>query len=68
MLLYNPGKFSVTVCIFMANRNNIIIKISSIFDIFGVVSLEFGDGKLVTGFVIVLARLCFLLCNCLMVG
>lgn len=68
MLLYNPGKFSVTVCMFMANHNNITMKISRIFDIFGVVSLEFGDWKLLIGFVIELARLCFLLCNCLMVG
>lgn len=66
MYLYNSGKFCVTVYNFMANHNNRIIGISSIFGII-VISLEFGDGKLAIEFAIELERLCFL-CNCLMVG
>lgn len=52
----------------MANHNNRIIRISNIFYIFRVVSLVFEDGKLAVEFVTELARLCLLLCNCLMVG
>lgn len=52
----------------MANHKNRIIRISRILDIFRVISLEFGNGKLAIEFVIELARLCFLLHNFLMVG
>ena len=53
--------FCVTVCNFMANHNNRIIRISRVFDVCRVVSLEFLVGQLAIEFVMELGSVVFLI-------